>query len=94
MKLPSTLDVEVTQAMIDFGSHNCNNCPVALAMYSAINNVYDLYPRDISVSGRRIRVYASDTHEYFCPPEVSKFVADYDNQEPVKPFKFSTYLLY
>lgn len=77
--------IEVTQNDIDDGVRgNCANCPVALAIGRAFKS------RIVSVGAiARVHVWETDRTLYATFPEnVYRFMGDFDNLYPVKPFSF------
>lgn len=78
--------VEVTQEDIDNGSPaNAGHCPIALAVKRATG------ARDVVVSVERsgeIYVHNDKTTVYRHTKASGKFVTKFDEDKPVKPFKF------
>lgn len=72
--------IKVTQEDINKGKkHNCNECPVALAIKRIINDKYiKTHKANLSI----------DSVWYPLPSIVVKFISDFDKGIMVKPFEF------
>lgn len=84
--------IEVTQQDIDDGKRsNCNECPIALAASRALKDKIEF--NYVHVNPRSCGFWKEDD-PYFMgainlPPNARAFVHKFDNDIPVKPFKFS-----
>ena len=73
------MKIDVTQEDIVNGKKkSCDECPIALAMIRAGY-------KNVSVGSYFI---SSGNLTYLVPPEVTKFVLDFDAEKPVSPFSF------
>lgn len=85
------LTVEVTQADIDNGvMKECDACPMAIAVYRALVSAYPEHAELIPhvESGMTHLFDRTDQLAFTAvnPEEVTQFIWDFDEFEPVRPF--------
>lgn len=81
------MKIEVTKKDI-LNGERCNNCfcPVALAIKRAMNNEL----KHLSVNYKEVWYQTNENVVVSeLPVEAIKFINDYDNEQPVKPFNFT-----
>lgn len=77
--------INVTQEDIDHGEKgNCSRCPVALAASRVLYHP-TIWPCGIWFG----RPCSMNRCSVPTPPEVTKFVSDFDSDRPVEPFSFT-----
>ena len=75
--------ITVTQKDIDLGIRkNCRVCPVALAVYRAINLPIEVSAFNVCHEGPYGEIIAP------LPPEATRFILDFDAGKEVGPFTF------
>ncbi len=73
--------VSVTKAHIKAGKrYDCEECPIALALYDATGDAYVAVTRD--------NLQVGPFKSYKAPRSVSRFVKRFDTNKKVKPFRF------
>lgn len=82
------LFVSVTQSDIDFEGDGPNLCPISLSIANALNvgcNCVSVYEDEIILYLGRIPIHMKP------PPDVVRFIKDWDDGKAVKPFGFCLY---
>lgn len=74
------MQINVTQQHIDNGTpKDCAYCPIAHSLMGHFpNSCIEVDDSCIEINGT----------QYFSPDSVVKFIEDFDNRKPVKPFSF------
>lgn len=73
--------IKITQDHIDKGlKRDCHSCPIAWAITEVRHQSY------VQVGTNDVRI---DAQVYQLPAKVSRFISNFDDGQPVKPFAFN-----